>query len=130
VSNSNPAPLLKGERRILLHRYARPHIDAACKTDKRTKELLELFEKFGIGERQEEEDSASDSSSKDSLPLSQFARQSNVVGNPALKNNQKQKRLQPGQKSAPTTDASKKAGKAVLKVNKEKQKQKSRRDHG
>jgi hypothetical protein len=130
VSNNNPRPLTLEERRILLNGYARTKIDAACATEKATKELIEHFDKFNIGERQEEEDSASDSSSKDNLTLAQLASRSNVVGNPAKKKNQRQRRLQPSQISAPTTTGSKKKGRETLKQNKEKKKTQDKKNHG
>jgi hypothetical protein len=62
---------------------------------KTTKEIIEHFDKFKIGERQEEDDSLLDSSLKDDVTLSQLTMQTNVVGNPALKeeSNRKQRRL-------------------------------------
>jgi hypothetical protein len=84
-------PSQKHERLTLLHRHALPKIDAACETEKTTKELIKHFSKFKIGEGQEEDDSSPDSSSNYNIPLSQLYMQ-NVVGNPELKKNQTKRR--------------------------------------
>jgi hypothetical protein len=127
VSNNSPVPLTKKQRRTLLHRHAVPKIDAACETEKTTKELIKHFYKFKIGERQEEDDSSSDD---DDIPLSQLLRQTNVVGNPELKTNQTSRRFQPSQLGAPTTGVSRKAGKAVVMESKKTRQALAKRAHG
>jgi hypothetical protein len=83
-----------------------------------------------IGEGQEEDDSSSDSSSKDGIPLVHLFTQTNVVGNPELKKNQAQRRLQPSQVGEPTRTGTKKAEKTVLKQTKKKKQAISRTAHG
>jgi hypothetical protein len=127
VSNNSPVPLTKKQRRTLLHRYAVPKIDAACETEKTTKELIKHFSTFKIGEGQEEVDSSSDD---DDIPLSQLLRQTNVVGNPELKTNQNSRRFQPSQLGAPTTQVSRNAGKAVVKEKEKKRNARAKKAHG
>jgi hypothetical protein len=104
-----------------------PKIDAACETEKTTKELIKHFSTFKIGEGQEEVDSSSDD---DDIPLSQLLRQTNVVGNPELKTNQNSRRFQPSQLGAPTTQVSRNAGKAVVKEKEKKRNARAKKAHG
>jgi hypothetical protein len=53
VSNNNPVPPTKSERRIQLHRYALPKVDATCETAKKTKGFIQYFEVIMIGDTQE-----------------------------------------------------------------------------
>jgi hypothetical protein len=101
-------------------------IDAACETQKTTKELIELFDSFKIGERLEEDDS----SPEDNIPLSQLATQTNAVGNPALMKNQRQARLQMSQSGAPTGLANKAQGRSRKKENNAQKKATAKRAHG
>jgi hypothetical protein len=119
-------PSQKHERLTLLHRHALPKIDAACETEKTTKELIKHFSKFKIGEGQEEDDSSSDDND---IPLSQLCMQ-NVVGNPELKKNQTKKRFQPSQRGAPTTVVSRNAGKTASKEIQKKRKARAKKAHG